>query len=107
MLLSGNVAVWLLDHRSRAKGHSRSSNDCFVHNNTYQSLTPLEKPEMRRFPVLRRLRRDTLGANMVEYIILVGVVALLAIVAFRFFNSSVKAKVQQQAGAVQAINGAE
>ena len=62
---------------------------------------------MKSLKSLRRLKRDTLGANMVEYIILVGVVALLAIVAFRYFNSSVKAKVQQQDGAVQAINGAE
>jgi len=55
----------------------------------------------------RRLARDQRGANMVEYIILVGVVALLAIAAFRFFNASVKAKINQQAGAVNAINGTE
>jgi len=62
---------------------------------------------MRSFPLIRRLRRDTLGANMVEYIILVGVVALLAIVAFKFFNSSVKNKVNQQAQSVDKINGSE
>jgi pilus assembly protein Flp/PilA len=44
---------------------------------------------------------------MVEYIILVGVVALLAIAAFRIFNTSVRTKVNQQAGSVNAINGAE
>jgi len=53
------------------------------------------------------LIRDTRGANMVEYIILVGVVALLAIAAFRYFNSSVKAKVNQQADSVGKIDGVE
>ncbi len=57
--------------------------------------------------LMNRLKRDTLGANMVEYIILVGVVALLAIVAFRYFNSSVKEKVNQQADSVSKINGVE
>jgi len=62
---------------------------------------------MKSLSLMRRLRRDTLGANMVEYIILVGVVALLAIVAFKFFNSSVKNTVNQQAQSVDKINGAE
>jgi Flp pilus assembly pilin Flp len=62
---------------------------------------------MRSLSLVRRLKRDTLGANMVEYIILVGVVALLAIVAFKFFNSSVKTKVNQQAESVNKINGVE
>ena len=55
---------------------------------------------MNRF---RGLVRDRRGANMVEYIILVGIVALLAIVAFRTFNTSVRGKVTQQAGAVDGI----
>ncbi len=50
--------------------------------------------------IVRRLRGDTRGANMVEYIILVGVVALLAIVAFKAFNKSVTAKVNEEAGSV-------
>ncbi len=50
--------------------------------------------------IVRRLRGDTRGANMVEYIILVGVVALLAIVAFRAFNKSVSAKVNEEGDAV-------
>jgi Flp pilus assembly pilin Flp len=57
--------------------------------------------------MVRRLARNERGANMVEYIILVGIVALLAIVAFRFFNNSVKAKVNQQADSVNKINGTE
>ena len=57
---------------------------------------------MNRF---RGLVRDRRGANMVEYIILVGLVALLAIVAFKTFNTSVKSKVTEQAGTVDNING--
>jgi len=37
---------------------------------------------------------------MVEYIILVGVVALLAIVAFKAFNKSVTTKVNDEASSV-------
>ncbi|HVW29681.1 MAG TPA: hypothetical protein VHC69_30165 [Polyangiaceae bacterium] len=53
-----------------------------------------------------KLARDQRGAGMVEYIILVGIVALLAIVAFKYFNTSVKTKVNQQADTVAKINGA-
>jgi Flp pilus assembly pilin Flp len=40
---------------------------------------------------------------MVEYLLLVGVVALLAVVAFRYFNTSVRSKVQQQGDTVVKI----
>jgi Flp pilus assembly pilin Flp len=62
---------------------------------------------MRSLAIIRRLKRDTRGANMVEYIILVGVVALLAIIAFRYFNASVKAKIQEQGDNVNKINAVE
>src|SRR5262249_34965561 len=67
----------------------------------------LREKNMRSLAIIRRLKRDTRGANMVEYIILVGVVALLAIVAFKYFNASVKTKVNQQADSVNKINGVE
>jgi Flp pilus assembly pilin Flp len=51
------------------------------------------------------LIRDQRGAGMVEYIILVGVVALLAIAAFKYFNTSVRTKVNQQADTVDKVNG--
>ncbi len=53
---------------------------------------------------LSTLVRDQRGANMVEYIILVGVVALLAIFAFQKFNGSVTKKVKEQAGQVDKLN---
>ncbi len=53
--------------------------------------------------ILQKLFGDSRGANMVEYIILVGVVALLAIVAFRFFGKSVSSKIAQQADSVSGV----
>jgi Flp pilus assembly pilin Flp len=54
----------------------------------------------------RRLLRDKRGANMVEYIILVGVIALIAIAGFKMFGGKVRAKIDEQAGSVGGINGA-
>jgi pilus assembly protein Flp/PilA len=49
---------------------------------------------------------DTKGANLVEYIILVGVIALIAIAGFKTFGGQVRAKVDEQSGSVSGINGA-
>jgi pilus assembly protein Flp/PilA len=54
----------------------------------------------------RRLVADRRGANLVEYIILVGVIALIAIAGFKLFGSKVRGKVDEQAGSVGDINGA-
>ena len=43
---------------------------------------------------LNKFLKDSRGANMVEYIILVGVVAILAMAGFKYFGSSVQAKIQ-------------
>jgi Flp pilus assembly pilin Flp len=53
---------------------------------------------------LGRLLRDRRGANLVEYIILVGVVALLAIGAFKTFGGELSTKIGNQATTVQGIN---
>ena len=47
--------------------------------------------------------KDTRGANMVEYIILVGVVALIALAGFKIFGQKVDAKIQEQSGKVGGI----
>jgi pilus assembly protein Flp/PilA len=60
---------------------------------TVASNTPIE-----------RLLRDRRGANLVEYIILVGVVALLALGAFKSFGGDLKTKIGNQATTVQGIN---
>ena len=50
--------------------------------------------------------QDRRGANLVEYIILVGVIALIAIAGFKTFGGKVTDKVNEQAGSVGGINGA-
>ena len=60
---------------------------------------------MKMLSMMRSLKRDTRGANMVEYIILVGVVALFAIAAFGAFSKSVQKKIQNQGGLVENIEG--
>jgi len=47
--------------------------------------------------------KDTRGANMVEYIILVGVVAILAMAGFKIFGGQVKQEIQGQGTTVQGI----
>jgi Flp pilus assembly pilin Flp len=58
--------------------------------------------------VINKLRatalvRDTRGANMVEYIIVVGLVALIAIVGFSTFGGDVKKKIEEQSGKVRDV----
>ncbi len=54
----------------------------------------------------KRFLSDTRGANLVEYIILVGVIALIAIAGFKAFGGKVKDKVTEQSNSVGGINGA-
>jgi len=57
-----------------------------------------------KLEVVRKLVRDRRGANMVEYIILVGVVALFAIAAFKYFNTKLTDKTKAQGDQVGNIN---
>jgi Flp pilus assembly pilin Flp len=50
---------------------------------------------------MTKFLRDTRGAGMVEYIILVGVIAIFALVAFQKFGKSVQGKVQEQGETVE------
>ena len=52
---------------------------------------------------LQELARDTRGAGFVEYIILVGLIALFCIIAFQAFGDAVTAKVEDQAAQVGTI----
>jgi pilus assembly protein Flp/PilA len=54
---------------------------------------------------LHKLVKDTRGANLVEYIILVGVVALIALAGYKIFGDQVTAKISEQSDSVGAING--
>lgn len=53
--------------------------------------------------MLTRLIRDRRGANLVEYIILVGVVALIALAGFKVFGAKVRQKIDKQADQVEQI----
>jgi Flp pilus assembly pilin Flp len=55
----------------------------------------------------RGLLGDTRGANIVEYVILVGVVALIAVAGFRMFGGKVTEKITEQGNSVGNINGAD
>ncbi len=55
---------------------------------------------------IQKLARDTEGAGFVEYIILIGLIALACVAAYTTFGSDVKAKVQEQGASVTGINGA-
>src|SRR3712207_4198563 len=46
---------------------------------------------------------DNRGANVVEYIIVVGLIALIALAGFRFFGSSVDTKIEEQAQCVKEL----
>ncbi len=52
---------------------------------------------------LKRLSRDSRGANLVEYIILVGMVAVLCILAFHAFGDKVHQKVSAQTVAITSV----
>ena len=52
----------------------------------------------------KKLVRDRRGANLVEYILLVGVVALLALGAFRAFGKKVGTTVNDQATELDTVN---
>jgi pilus assembly protein Flp/PilA len=53
----------------------------------------------------KTLVKDTRGANLVEYILLVGLIAIVAMVGFQKFGKSVNDKVKSQAGQVDGIPG--
>lgn len=59
---------------------------------------------LKKSSFVRRLARDTRGANLVEYIMLVGLIAILCIVAFNQFGGAVKAKLTEEKGAIDGIN---
>jgi phosphatidylserine/phosphatidylglycerophosphate/cardiolipin synthase-like enzyme len=55
-------------------------------------------------PGLSRLHRDARGAGLVEYLMLVGLVGLLALAAFRHFGQTAQAKIEGQARCVEALD---
>ncbi len=54
--------------------------------------------------LVRTLVRSTRGANMVEYIILVGVVALMCIAGYTAFGNKIRDKIGTQGKTVSEVN---
>ena len=52
---------------------------------------------------MKRILKDTRGSNFVEYMIICGVVALLAITAFTTFGKDVQEKIKEEGGKVTGI----
>jgi len=55
----------------------------------------------------KQLAKDTRGANMVEYIIMVGLIAIIAMAGFRFFGTQIQQKINQQGSTVNTVTGTE
>jgi pilus assembly protein Flp/PilA len=53
---------------------------------------------------VQKLIHDTRGAGFVEYIILVGVVALFCIAGYKYFGDKVTDKIKAQGDAVTGVN---
>jgi len=64
------------------------------------------KQQGKKASAQRTLRDDTRGAGLVEYIILVGLIALLSIAGFGQFGSAVNNKAINLGTQVGAIGGA-
>ena len=58
---------------------------------------------IRRF--VRSFVSDTRGANMVEYLVVVGLVALGAIAAFKGFSSDASSAIKGQGDTVKSLGG--
>lgn len=60
-------------------------------------------PDATPLPFVRGLRRDTRGANLVEYLILVGLIAVVVLAGLRRFGKQADAKVAAQADCITAL----
>jgi Flp pilus assembly pilin Flp len=50
-----------------------------------------------------RLRKDTRGANLVEYVLLVGLMAIICLAVFKLFGEKIKEKISGYAETVDQI----
>ena len=68
-------------------------------NSNYKPAVPSLLAKAR--VTLARLRSDQRGASFVEYVIVVGLIAIVCIVAFGDFGEAVEQKVQDQTRAIE------
>lgn len=57
----------------------------------------------RSTAAMRRLREDRRGASFVEYVIVVGLVAIISIVAFQEFGEAIVTKLGEETSEVQGL----
>jgi Flp pilus assembly pilin Flp len=57
----------------------------------------------RSLAALRALREDRRGASFVEYVIVVGLVAIISIVAFQTFGQAIVTKLGEETTQVQGL----
>lgn len=50
-----------------------------------------------------RLRKDSRGANLVEYVLLVGLMAIICLAVFKLFGEKIKEKISGYADTVDQI----
>lgn len=54
---------------------------------------------------IQSLKQDTRGASFMEYVVLVGLIAIVCIAAYQAFGSAIGAKVQEFGTTVTGIPG--
>jgi Flp pilus assembly pilin Flp len=84
----GTFAAIGLDQRS-----GQSADDAFP--------ITVESEKMRTF--IQRLRKDTRGANLVEYVLLVGLMAIICLAVFKLFGEKIKEKISGYSDTVDQI----
>jgi Flp pilus assembly pilin Flp len=71
--------------------------------------SPLAAPAQARTSLrgrLRRLAADSRGASFIEYVIVVGLVAIIAIAAFQKFGETVVKKLEDETKALDKVKPA-
>lgn len=72
-------------------------------SNTANSQSKNERNKTMQMQKINDLLRDTKGANIVEYIILVAIMAILAIAVFTTLSGKVKTRVEAQGNAIDGM----
>jgi pilus assembly protein Flp/PilA len=65
----------------------------------------MSKPLSALRRTLRSFLADTIGANMVEYLVVVGLVALAAAAGFQSFGTDTKGAIENQGKQVKSLGG--
>lgn len=68
-----------------------------------RALTENEKEKESVMKTLVQIIKEQRGSEFIEYILIAGVVALLAVTAFTTFGSDVQGKITEEGGKVSAI----